>query len=237
MKACPKCKETYPDRLKFCTKCGFELEPYGTKEPETPKVAPKMAKVEKAEKIEMKTKPPVNIALILGGVILISLGVILPLFFISAPSKYIAAPPVTPEEKYVGSSVSTIDFTGEGGTQDAGVVTYSDAPRTWIVNLPDNFVKVEVAHYDKNAPDTIKKYMGWNGYLEVNSMRLWEFLSWSSDTGGLIYDYALYEEVYESSGSGLWIDATDFFYSGVNTVTYYHYTSGDGIGLKIRVTV
>lgn len=32
MRVCPKCKETYTERLKFCTKCGIELEPYGKPE-------------------------------------------------------------------------------------------------------------------------------------------------------------------------------------------------------------
>jgi len=134
----------------------------------------------------------------------------------------------------VGPSVT---FSYDGGTEDLGVTTYVMVPRTWTVEIPGNYEKVETTHYDKPTPDTVKKYMGWNGYVEVNGEKLWNFLSWSSVTGGVIYDYALDSQVSESSGSGKWIDATEFFQAGENTVKYYHYTGGDGIGMKIRVTV
>jgi len=131
---------------------------------------------------------------------------------------------------------SSLTFTESGGTQDAGVVTYSQAPHTWTVTLPSNFTKVETIQYDAKTPTTMKKYMGWNGYLKVNGTKVWEFKSFSSETGGVIYDATLGKEVSESSGSGLWIDATSYFKAGSNTVVFYHYTSGDGIGLKIKVT-
>lgn len=130
----------------------------------------------------------------------------------------------------------SVSFSTAGGTEDFGVTTYVMSPRNWVVTIPNNFTKVETAHYDKPTPDTMKKYMGWNGYLEVNSQKVWKFLSWSSATGGVIYDYALDQQVAESSGAGKWIDATAFFQAGENTVKYYHYTGGNGIGLKIRVT-
>lgn len=138
-------------------------------------------------------------------------------------------------EEEAGELVSSLTFTSDG-TKDGGVVTSNDAPHTWTVNIPDNFAKVEVIHYDAANPETIKKYMGWDGYLSVNENLVWEFLSWASDTGGVIYDYALDEQVYESSGAGLWIDATSFFNAGSNIVEFYHFTGGDGIGLKIKVT-
>ena len=133
----------------------------------------------------------------------------------------------------VGPSVT---FSDDGGTEDLGVTTYVMVPRTWTVEIPGNYEKVETTHYDKPTPDTVKKYMGWNGYAEVSGEKLWKFLSWSSGTGGVIQDYVLDQQVYESTGVGKWVDATEFFQAGANTVQYYHYTEGGGIGLKIRVT-
>ena len=135
-----------------------------------------------------------------------------------------------------GNATSSMTFTTSGGTEDGGYLSYLDGAHTWTVTLPDNFTKVETTQYDRHTSTTYKKYMGWNGYLKVNSEYLWKFLSWSASTGGLIQDYALGQQVYESTGAGLWIDATDFFNAGSNTVTYYHYTEGDGLGLKIKVT-
>jgi len=134
-----------------------------------------------------------------------------------------------------GSTSETISFDEDGGVEDAGVITYIDGAYTWDVVLPENFEKVEISHYDKNNPDVVKKYMGWNAYLMVNNQMVWQFLSWDSSSGGQIFDYSLNEQVSESSGSGKWIDATDFFISGSNTVMFYHYSEGDGIGLNINV--
>lgn len=132
---------------------------------------------------------------------------------------------------------SSLSFSAAGGTLDGGAVTASEGGYTWTVAIPDNFTKVETAHYDKNNSSVIKKYMGWNGYLKINGVKVWEFKNWSSATGGQIYDAALGQTVNESSGSGLWLDATKFFKAGSNTVTFYHYNEGDGIGLKIKVVV
>ncbi len=118
---------------------------------------------------------------------------------------------------------------------DSGLITYTEVPKTISVTLPTDFDrftdKVEVAHYD--SAGTIKKYMGWNGNLQINGVTLWSFMGFS-DAGGTIYDAAIGGEVSESSGSGKWIDATLFFIPGENSVYFYHYNEGDGIGVKVR---
>lgn len=134
------------------------------------------------------------------------------------------------------SRPSALNFSASGGTQDGGAVTSADGGYSWTVNLPNNFIKVETAHYDKNTPSSVKKYMGWNGVLKVNGAIVWEFKSWTAATGGLIFDGSLNQEVKESTGSGGWIDATKFFKAGSNTVYFDHFNEGGGIGLKIKVT-
>src|SRR3989338_1051962 len=129
---------------------------------------------------------------------------------------------------------TALDFSSSGGTLDGGAIASGSA--TWTVNIPSNFVKVETIQYDGANPTNMKKYMGWYGLLEANSNKVWEFKSWSSSTGGIIYDGTLGQEVKESTGSGLWIDATNLFHSGSNTVRFSHSNEGT-IGLKIKVTV
>jgi|GEM_PF-3507991 len=129
-----------------------------------------------------------------------------------------------------------LDFSGGSGTQDAGAVASYDGPKTWTVTLPSDFTKVETIHYDKGNPSNERKYMGWEGSLTANGSDVWRFKSWASSTGGIIYDGALGQDVRESTGIGQWIDATQFFRAGSNTVVFAHNTGGSGIGLKIRVT-
>ena len=127
-----------------------------------------------------------------------------------------------------------MSFGTSGGTQDGGSIT--SGSHSWTVTIPSNFTKVEITHYAYGSASTIRKYMGWNGYLKVNGEYIWKFNSYSSSTGGLIQDYTLGQEVNETSGHGFWIDATEFFDAGSNALAFYHFNEGDGIGTKVRVT-
>ena len=146
---------------------------------------------------------------------------------------------VTDDEGVTDSSSAVIDVSAPdeslSNLRDLGGVHYTQAPMTWTVDIPSGFVIVEIAHYAQDNPTVVKKYMGWNGYLKINGGIVWEFRGWSSETGGIIYDATLNEEVREATGNNLWIDATEFFESGSNTITFYHYSSGDGIGVKLRI--
>lgn len=117
---------------------------------------------------------------------------------------------------------------------DLGVVHYTQAPKTWTINVPQNFNKVEVAHYSAGKIEA-NKYMGWNGYLKLNGQYVWEFVRFDATLGGIIYDYIAGMEVRESTGRGLWLDVTGRISAGSNTITYYHYTEGNGIGVKVRI--
>jgi len=76
----------------------------------------------------------------------------------------------------------------------------------------------------------------WNAYLEVNGELAWEFLEYDRIDGGIIYDYTIDQQVLESTGNGEWLDITDICTFRENTFTYSHFTSGDGLVLKIRIT-
>ncbi len=119
--------------------------------------------------------------------------------------------------------------------KDLGVVHYTQAPKTWTVDIPQNYNKVEVCVYAKGTDET-NQYGGWQAYLKINGEYVWEFLRHDSQIGGIIYDYQREEEVIESTARGSYLDVTAMVKPGENTITYYHYTSGDGIGVKLRIS-
>jgi hypothetical protein len=100
--------------------------------------------------------------------------------------------------------------------------------------VPAGFTKFEVGNYDVNKPTEVNRYMGWNGYLKVNGQFAWEFKSFTGGVGR-IKDHTIGQEVAETTGRGLWLDITSMVQAGSNTITYYHYTGGDGIGVKTRL--
>ncbi|MFZ2410848.1 MAG: hypothetical protein WAW23_04680, partial [Candidatus Methanoperedens sp.] len=117
---------------------------------------------------------------------------------------------------------------------DLGVVLYTQAPKTWTIDVPQNFNKVEIGVYAKGQTD-VNRYGGWNGYLKLNGQYVWKFVRHDTKLGGIIYDYINGAEVLETTGRGQWLDVTGKISAGGNTVTFYHYTGGDGIGVKVRI--
>jgi TolB protein len=115
-----------------------------------------------------------------------------------------------------------------------GGVRAFEAPKTWTIQVPAGFTKFEVGNYDVNKPTEVNRYMGWNGYLKVNGQFAWEFKSFTGGVGR-IKDHTIGQEVAETTGRGLWLDITSMVQAGSNTITYYHYTGGDGIGVKTRL--
>jgi len=116
---------------------------------------------------------------------------------------------------------------------DLGTVAYYEAPKTWTIDIPGDFTRVEVGTYGEGS-DVVNKYGGWNAWLNVNDNRAWEFLTFDPERGGIIYDYILDQEVLETSGKDQYLDATAAFRAGTNTLTYYHFTDG-AIGVKVRI--
>jgi hypothetical protein len=114
------------------------------------------------------------------------------------------------------------------------VVHYTQAPKTWTIDVPQNFDKVEVGVYGKGK-DEVNQYGGWAAYMEINGDYTWKFMRYDDTLGGIIHDYIKGREVQESTGKGKWLDVTSMVKSGKNTSSYYHYTAGDGIGVKVRV--
>jgi uncharacterized caspase-like protein len=120
-------------------------------------------------------------------------------------------------------------------TIDLGLVHYSQAPKTFLVELPDNFSKVEIGVYGK-GDDTPNSYGGWNAWLKVNGKMVWKFKRWNKKEGGVIADYTRGgHEVREATGRDKYLNATGFFKPGRNQITYYHYNEGPGINVKMRI--
>lgn len=118
--------------------------------------------------------------------------------------------------------------------EDLGVVHFTESPKTWTVDIPQDFLTVEVGVYGKGK-DEVNQYGGWDAYLKVNGEYVWKFVKFDNEVGGIIKDYIKGEEVKESSGKGKYLDVTSMVEVGENTITYSHYTGGDGIGVKIRI--
>ncbi len=118
--------------------------------------------------------------------------------------------------------------------KDLGVVLYTQAPKTWTIDVPQNINKVEIGVYAKGQTE-VNQYGGWNGYLKLNGQYVWKFVRHDTKLGGIIYDYINGAEVLETTGRGKWLDVTGKISAGGNTVTFYHYTGGDGIGVKVRI--
>jgi hypothetical protein len=117
---------------------------------------------------------------------------------------------------------------------DLGIIRYTEAPKTWTIEVPDNFAKVEVGVYGKGE-ETPNKYGGWNAYLKINGEYAWKFVRHEKDRGGIFYDYLQGQEVVASTGDDRYLDVTKMVKAGKNTITYYHYTSGEGAGIKVKV--
>ncbi|MDP6077046.1 MAG: hypothetical protein QF638_02560, partial [Acidimicrobiales bacterium] len=123
---------------------------------------------------------------------------------------------------------------GEAQETALGGVRYFEAPKTWTIQVPAGFTKFEVGNYDVSKSTEVNRYSGWNGYLKVNGQFAWEFKSFTGGVGR-IRDHTIGQEVAETTGRGLWLDITSMIHDGSNNITYYHYTEGDGIGVKVRI--
>jgi len=120
-------------------------------------------------------------------------------------------------------------------TQHLGTITYQEAPKTWTINVPEGSDKVEVAIYGYGKENQQGMYGGWAAYLKVNGKYAWEFTRFDKELGGVIYDHLKGEEVLEVNGKDSYYDVTSIVVPGENTITYYHFSEGPGIGVKVRI--
>ena len=120
-------------------------------------------------------------------------------------------------------------------TQHLGTITYQETPKTWTINVPEGSDKVEVAIYGYGKENQQGMYGGWAAYLKVNGKYAWEFTRFDKELGGVIYDHLKGEEVLEVNGKDSYYDVTSMIAPGENTITYYHFSEGPGIGVKVRI--
>lgn len=118
---------------------------------------------------------------------------------------------------------------------ELGNVHYSEAPKTWQIQIPDEVIKVEVGVSAKGKSE-VNKYGGWKGYMKLNGSLLWKMKGLNEDKQALIEDYIIKKTVLETTGKNAWLDITGVVKVGANELTYYHYTGGDGATIKLRIT-
>ena len=147
-----------------------------------------------------------------------------------------AVPPLThtPTPTPTLTPVPGIIPSGETAWEwDLGAITFQEAPKTWSLELLEDFGRVLVGAYGEGS-STAHKYAGSNVSLAVNGTPVWEFRRFDSAQGGMIFDFLQGKEVLESSGKGEMLDLTELFGPGANTITYDHFTGG-AHGVKVRV--
>ncbi len=134
--------------------------------------------------------------------------------------------------------VSTAPSGPQGKSQaivkDLGVVHYTKAPKTWTLDVPRDFQKVEVGHYGKGK-DEVHQFGGWNAWVKVNGEFAYKWVRFDKEIGSTYHNYIISEDVDQHSGDDKYLDITSMIKTGKNTITYYHYTEGDGIGIKLKI--
>jgi hypothetical protein len=127
------------------------------------------------------------------------------------------------------------DHPFEGKVIDLGIVPHYDAPKTWTVEIPSDFTRVEVGCYGADN-DEIMQYCGWQGSLSIDGETVWKFARYDSELGGIFHNYLLGEDIIEKNGKGLYLDVTGVVQSGEIEIEFDHNTSGTGAGIKVRIT-
>lgn len=126
------------------------------------------------------------------------------------------------------SAQSYIDYTEGDDTLDLGLISYTDAPESWNIELGD-YDEVGVGIYTSARAEP-RMYAGYSGYLEVNGEKVWEH------TGGSDKVRVLGEEISDyNKENNRYFDVTSYVSAGRNTITYYHYTGDGQHGPKVTV--
>lgn len=140
-----------------------------------------------------------------------------------------------------GVVLFALGLTGEANAgdyyeMDLGLVNYSDAPKTWDIDIPAGFTKVEIYTYDGNDPSRTHRCSGWKAYMVLNGKDVWRCLTFDDGKGDwVVYDGVNDKEIWGAEGAGKKSDVTDMVRPGSNTLTFYHYNEGPGIGVKLVI--
>jgi len=76
---------------------------------------------------------------------------------------------------------------------ELGLVAQHETPRTWTVDLPQAFERVEIGIYRRGSA-AVARYAGWNAWLKVNGETVWGFRRLDAGEGGIVYDHVLDRE-------------------------------------------
>lgn len=120
-------------------------------------------------------------------------------------------------------------------------LAYGGRVKTWELDIPEGFVKIETATYGENKDET-NKYGGFNAYMKINGRYAWETVRYNPTTGEdgrNIIDYTISTsgtKEREPEGRGSYLDVTKHIKTGKNELTYAHF-GGGGIGIKVKITV
>jgi hypothetical protein len=114
-------------------------------------------------------------------------------------------------------------------------IAASAAPGSWTITLPEGYSHVEIASYGAGDVEEVNAYGGWKAWLKVNGETVYDWVRYEEGNDAVYHNYLLDEDVYGRTGRGEYLDVTRFAVPGTNEITFYHYTEGDGIGVKIRV--
>lgn len=146
----------------------------------------------------------------------------------------------------------TNDDAAEPGARQVPVVTQRDTPaddsfeelivfdsitagrRTFTLDLPNNYAAVYVSFHVANTPDDILKYGPWASTLDVNGVRVMEWIEFDG-VDSLYTTIDNSTPTYGASGKGQWIDITSVVSPGSNDLEFYHFNEGPGFGITARV--
>ncbi len=136
-------------------------------------------------------------------------------------------------EIFSDSALQTAQGSEETEVFDTGrLIPYYECPYDYIIDVKDNFTKVEIQHYGEDG--RIHKFGGWKAYLEVNGTRIYEWVSFTEGEGSKWYDFTD-QTYYGDYPPNEYTDITDYIHPGENTITFYHFTEGPGSGIIVKV--
>lgn len=124
----------------------------------------------------------------------------------------------------------------DGEETTLGNVHHTDRGKEFTVTIPNNYTRVEISCHSPDNEEQRLKYCGWNGELKVNSEFVYEFKSHSNNEGATFHNYILGEDIKPKDENDGFLDVTPLIHEGENTIYFYHYTSGPGINIIIRIS-
>ncbi len=97
---------------------------------------------------------------------------------------------LAPSSSRLPNPTPTAPARTEAETTRLGLLARHETPRTWTVDLPQEFDRVEIGIYRKGRVP-VARYAGWNAWLKVNDESVWEFRRLDVNQRGIVYDHVL----------------------------------------------